>query len=237
MKKNPDFKQMIEDGWEWIIAPTLVDDMFPLFAQIAQKALSTGNHVGITTGELETQLTFSDLLHDNGFTENKDWEAAAVSFVEDLCVPCAGGGPGASHVRLMDNVANTIMQYHVCLGTTFWQAISTTAFHDKSNLHILTRSALCMVNLTTNIKEDGNAKCITKQDITKLADKGSVQKAADAEKALKEGMQIVEALVRGNPSLTDAEFVQCIGKLFVRVGLWSTNNMMKGDRRKGDVIG
>ena len=92
-------------------------------------------------------------------------------------------------------------------------------------------------NLTTNIKEDGNAKCITKQDISKLADKGSVQKATDAEKALKEGMQIVEALVRGNPSLTDADFVQCIGKLFVRVGLWSTNNMMKGDRRKGDVIG
>ena len=70
-----------------------------------------------------------------------------------------------------------------------------------------------------------------------LADKGSVQKAADAEKALKEGMQVVEALVRGNPSLTDADFVQCIGKLFVRVGLWSTNNMMKGDRRKGDAIG
>ena len=228
---------MIEDGWEWIIAPALVDDMLPLFAKIAQKALNTGNDVGITMGELETQLTLSDLMDDTGFTENKDWEAAAVSFVEDLCVPCAGGGPGAPHVRLMDNVANTIMQCHVCLGTTFWQAISTTAFHDKSNLHILTRNALCMVNLTTNIKEDGNAKCITKQDITKLADKGSVQKAADAEKALKEGMQVVEALVRGNPSLTDADFVQCIGKLFVRVGLWSTNKMMKGDRRKGDVIG
>ena len=67
MKQNPNFKHMIEDGWEWIIAPALVDDMFPLFAQIAQKALSTGNHVGITTGELETQLTFSDLLHDKGF--------------------------------------------------------------------------------------------------------------------------------------------------------------------------
>ena len=94
-----------------------------------------------------------------------------------------------------------------------------------------------MVNLTTNIKEDGNAKCITKQDISNLADKGSVQKATDAEKALKDGMQIVEALVRGNASLTDGDFVQCIGKLFVRVGLWSTNNMMKGDRRKGDVLG
>ena len=72
MKQNPDFKQMIEDGWEWIIAPALVDDMFPLFAQIAQKALSTGNPVGITMGELETQLTLSDLMDVTGFTENKD---------------------------------------------------------------------------------------------------------------------------------------------------------------------
>ena len=72
-----------------------------------------------------------------------------------------------------------------------------------------------MVNITTNIKEDGNAKCITKHDITKLADNGSVQKTADTEKALKDGMQIVEALVRDNPSLTDGDFVQCIGKLLV----------------------
>ena len=63
---------MIEDGWEWIIAPTLVDDMFPLCAKIAQKALNTENHVGITIGELETQLTLSDLMDVTGFTENKD---------------------------------------------------------------------------------------------------------------------------------------------------------------------
>ena len=58
---------MIEDDWEGIVAPALVDDMLPLFAKIFQKALNTGNHVGIITGELETQLTFSDLLHDKGF--------------------------------------------------------------------------------------------------------------------------------------------------------------------------
>ena len=72
---------MIEDGWEGIIAPALVDDMLPLFAKIAQRALNTGNHLGITMGELETQLTLSDLMDVTGFTENKDWEAAAVSFV------------------------------------------------------------------------------------------------------------------------------------------------------------
>ena len=245
LKQNPQFKTMIEDGWSWIIIPALVDELFPAFAKIAQKALNTSNHVGIAVGELETQLQLSDLVDDNGFTENnKDWEALAVNFVEDLCVPCGpyakhllhfvklyGGGPGAPHIRLMDNVAKTFQCTHVCLGPTFWQAISTAVFYDKTNLHVLTRNALCMVNLTSSIKEDGIAKLITKNDISKLTSKLSVQRAANAEKSLQDGMQIVEALVRGT-SLTVDDFVQCIGKLFVRVGLWCTNNMKKGSEGK-----
>ena len=103
--------------------------------------------------------------------------------------------------------------------------------YDKTNLHVLTRTALCMVNLTSSIKEDGTAKLITKNDISRLTSKLSVQRAANAEKSLQDGMQIVEALVRGT-SLTDDDFVQCIGKLFVRVGLWCTNNMKKGQKER-----
>ena len=88
-----------------------------------------------------------------------------------------------------------------------------------------------MVNLTCNIIQDGIAKLITQGDINKLASKPSVEKAATAENTLKDGMQIVEALVRGT-SLTDDDFVQCIGKLFVRVGLWCTGTMKKGPEGK-----
>ena len=88
-----------------------------------------------------------------------------------------------------------------------------------------------MVNLTSNIQQDGIAKLITQTDISRLTSKLSVERAANAEKTLKDGMQIVEALVRGT-SLTDDDFVQCIGKLFVRIGLWCTNNMKKGPEGK-----
>ena len=80
---------MTEEGWEWTILPSAVDEKFPLFAKVAQKALNTANHVGIEMGELETQITLSDLIDDPGFTQNPEWRQAAVSFVEDLCVPCA----------------------------------------------------------------------------------------------------------------------------------------------------
>ena len=69
LKKNPQFKIMIEDGWTWTIIPALVDELFPAFAKLAMKALNTSNHVGIAQGELETQLQLSDLVDDNGFTE------------------------------------------------------------------------------------------------------------------------------------------------------------------------
>ena len=89
LKRNPEFKAMIELGWEWTIVPAAVDEKFPLFAKVAQKAINTANHVGIKMGELETQITLSDLIGDPGFTKHPEWKQVAVSFVEDLCVPCA----------------------------------------------------------------------------------------------------------------------------------------------------
>ena len=176
LKENTQFRKMIEEGWEWTIVPSFVDEQFPAFSKVAQKALNTANHVGIAChGELETLLTMHDLMDDPLFTAQPNWEQAAVTFVEDMCVPCApyakhllqfaknyGGGCNAPHIRLMDQVAKT---FHclVRLGPSFWQAISSAVFHDKSNMHVLTRIALCMVNLTSNIQEDGIAKLITKK--------------------------------------------------------------------------
>ena len=244
LKEDPQFRKMIEEGWEWTIVPSLVDEQFPAFAKVAQKALNTANHVGIAMGELETLLTLHDLMEDAVFTENPDWEEAAVSFVEDLCVPCAGyarhllqfaklfgGGCHAPHIRLMDNVAKTF-QCFVRLGPSFWQAISSAVFHDKTNMYVLTRNALCMVNLTCSITEDGIAKLITKSEISKLASKASAAKAKAAEDTLQDSQKIIEALMRNNMVLTEDEFVECKGKLFVRVGLWCTNTMKKGKEGK-----
>ena len=145
LKENQQFRKMIEEGWEWTIVPSWVDEQFPAFAKVAQKALNTANHY-IAMGELETLLTLHDLIDDAVFTQCPGWEEAAVSFVEDLCVPCAayarhllqfakffGGGCSAPHIRLMDNVAKTFHCF-VRLGPSFWQAISSAVFHDKTNM-------------------------------------------------------------------------------------------------------
>ena len=41
LKENTQFRKMVEEGWEWTIVPSFVDEQFPAFAKVAQKALNT----------------------------------------------------------------------------------------------------------------------------------------------------------------------------------------------------
>ena len=88
LKQNAEFKAMIEEGWEWTIVPAAVDEYFPMFAKVAQKALNTANHVGIEMGELETQITLSDLIDDPGFTQNPVEASCSELCRRPLCSMC-----------------------------------------------------------------------------------------------------------------------------------------------------
>ena len=109
---------MIDAGWEWIIVFHDVDEAFPRFAQIAQKALNVSSHVAQNTGELETAINMIDILNDPGFKEQDGWKKLVVSSMEDLAIPCVsyarvtldfsldfGGGVDAPAIRFMHNVA------------------------------------------------------------------------------------------------------------------------------------
>ena len=49
---------------------------------------------------------------------------------------------------------------------------------------------------------------------------------------MQDSRKIITALMKTNNSLTEDDFVECKGKLFVRVGLWATNTMKKGPEGK-----
>ena len=42
---NPNFRTMLLVGWYWDVVPAIIDELFPAFAIIAQKALNTQNHI------------------------------------------------------------------------------------------------------------------------------------------------------------------------------------------------
>ena len=41
--KQAEFKAMLEEGWDWEVIPWDVDQMFPKFARVVQKALNGSN--------------------------------------------------------------------------------------------------------------------------------------------------------------------------------------------------
>ena len=143
IKKNKEFRAMLQEGWGWTIVSYEVDEEFPQFAKIAQQALNVSNHVSTEVGELETAVTLAETADEPGMAEMDDWQRMALDNVKALNVPCSpyaqtilnfvlmyGGGPGAPQIKFMDNFAKQF-QANVCLGETFWNAVTNVSFPTK----------------------------------------------------------------------------------------------------------
>jgi hypothetical protein len=233
LKRNPQFKEMIEEGWFWTIIEHGIDEVFPAFAKIAQKALNVSNHVATTVSELETAINLAEMAEDPSITGVKDWQQIAVDHVRSLNVPAAeyaktildfvqlfGGGPGAPLIKLMDSFAKQF-QCNTALGETFWVAVTTQQFPSAIDKLGLLRVAFCMANLTSPKIEDGIGKCIMKSDISKLASKKMFPVAKAADEVLGEGIECVKQASSVEAALGP------LGKLFIRVALAITE---KGDK-------
>ena len=83
LKRNPEFKAMIEKGWAWKVVPAIIDHEFPNFAGIAQKALNVNNHVAQKTSELEMALSMTELVIDPSIYEGEaSWKDLVIEKYE-----------------------------------------------------------------------------------------------------------------------------------------------------------
>ena len=53
LKRNANFRIMIEQGWQWYIFPSELDDKYPAFAKLSQRALNSANNCRQTCSEIE----------------------------------------------------------------------------------------------------------------------------------------------------------------------------------------
>ena len=89
ISQDPVFGSMVSDGWDWTVIKSSVDEAYPQFAKVAQKALNVSNHVASVMSELETAKILADNAADSGFTGLDNWKTLAVKNVRALSVPCA----------------------------------------------------------------------------------------------------------------------------------------------------
>ncbi len=165
--ENAEMAAMLGEGWEWDIIPAAIDAAYPKFAQIAQQALNTQNHVSTECSELETCAVLGASADDPGFVELDNWKVLAVDNVTASCVPCApyaltllefavrfGGGQGSPMINFMDAVAKQF-QCNATLGRGFWEVVTNMVNHKNPLEQFpLMRVALLLTNLTGNKVED-----------------------------------------------------------------------------------
>ena len=245
--KNAEFKAMITEGWSWTVVPSDVDTAYPQFAEVAQKALNSSNHVAQLTGELEVGIYLASIVDDVGFRDAEKWEERAIQQVRDLCVPCSsyvgsiltfvcefGGGGGAPMICFMDSVSKHFGCSNV-LGETFWSTISSMVFFDKIKYYPLLRAALLLVNLAAPSRRvrDGIAVLLTKTDLGKLVSKNGEPKATACEDALRAARLISNVLIKQHSHLFDeSASLEPLGQFFVRVGLYATIKGRQGREGK-----
>ena len=235
---NTNFKAMVTEGWAWEVVHAIVDEEFPAFASVAQKALNTQNHISTEVGELETCMTLASNADDPGMRELPGWELLAVENVRSLCVPCGayadtllsfvvtyGGGSGAPLVAFMDNVAKQF-GCNVSLGQSYWQALTNTIFPSKTCLYPLLRISLGLANMTGDKLEDNVARLLVKSDVLKIAHKSKMAVVDEIETALQNAMAIAISLGGADVCLKP------LGQMFVRMGLKATDKEKGGRERK-----
>ena len=222
---NRNFETMIKKGWKWNVVYACVDEAFPEFAQIAQRALNTRNHVNNVIGELEACMTLAQTMADPGMQDVADWKNLAVQNLVSLCAPCShfgdvlldyiidfGGGENACVIQFVDNVAKQFAA-NVPMGETFWRALLGVEFADKQCKYPLLRTALMLANLTGKKTEDGTARSLGKSNISMVASKAKMAEAIEAEKTMEDAWKLASAI-----SSVDAA-LKPLGQMFVRIGL------------------
>ena len=120
--RDPEFKAMIEEGWEFIVLPWQVGATWPQLAEFAQRALNASNSVATDATEWEVAITMVEVCEG---MEKPDWALAqgaalagnpscmsygnAIRTIAELYA----GGPGTPLLHEQDEFVKT-MGEHRC---------------------------------------------------------------------------------------------------------------------------
>ena len=81
LKANPSFAKMLEKGWKWKIFYAELDDAFPDFAKLAQRALNASNSIRQDPSEIELACQVAEFYksaENDGHPNPKEAAIAAV---------------------------------------------------------------------------------------------------------------------------------------------------------------
>ena len=222
LKRDGEYKRMLEDGWEFLVMPWQVEATWPNLPEFGQRALNAANSVATDATEWEVAITMHET---HQAMDEPDWHLAKQAALSgnpsctaygdaiQTIVEKFSGGAGAPLIHEQDEFAKT-MGENRRLGETFSKAIAYTEL-DKYTSLVHVRHALITTNLTSTKVEDNIAKLLTKSDIASLSKKLVEAKAADAELA---AARDFAHNLHERAALPRATYIELMGLLRLRYG-------------------
>ena len=176
LKQQPDFKTMLEEGWDFLCLPWGVELAWPTSPDIIQRALNASNDNASDATELESMITYGECV-DAGESDQMALEVSTsgnpihADYMNVLgsLVKKYGGGAGAPRLYKLDAVAKVFGENRR-FGSEFLTAIDALKFpQSKEFPHVI--DAILHVNATSKKVVDGVARTLVKTDVSALASK------------------------------------------------------------------
>ena len=241
LKRNANFRSMLETGWAWWIFPAELDDAYPMLAKLAQRALNSGNSIRQDTSEIELACQATEFYNAEVKNGNPDARAAAIAAVQeggtimqgyvDIVFDFAlnyGGGPDVPFLRLMDDHSKARGSSKP-LGSEFWTQLQKIKFYSDPSLKVkqdrpLLRLSFAVLQSAMPDSKDGIASFVKDNDFKKAASKERAPDVDLMEKMLIKAFQLCEAM--------DKEYIvkfsKPLGDLLMRCALKACKKEERG---------
>ena len=178
------FRDIVDNGWEWLVLHREVDEKVPELASFVQLTLNAAQGVAHAPSELEIMMHLVErvgaLQQGAGSAQWETIVAEAASVLPEAPTvtmsACAqfcrffAGGSNAPVVRFLHEFA---LKYGATkrLGEEFINAVATVRLSSNLSGHALGRAALLAANLVSPKVVDGVARLVSKTDVNRLAGK------------------------------------------------------------------
>ncbi|CAE7708965.1 unnamed protein product [Symbiodinium sp. CCMP2592] len=202
---STDFRQAVDNGWEWLVLSAEVDAVLPSLASFVQEVMNAAQGVARTAGELELAM------------------AMTVAACGLFCRFYAGG----TEAPLLKFLHDFSLKYGASkrLGEEFISTVAGLRFAGQERSHAFARAAMIATNLTATKVVDGVARLLNKSDVSRLCAKGMEDAVKDWEELLSRAwahtQNVTEASAR-------AKAIECFGRLMVRSTLFMCKKEKSG---------
>lgn len=218
LKRQKEFKEMLEVGWNFIYLPWQVEVAWPTAPDIIQKALNASNEVHASCSELEGAVTIAEHLESGASLADAVAAANASnpvwsSYADELATLAQYYG-GGKHVPLLHKLDTFAKQHgeNRRLGQEFISAVLAIKHPVKQTPLPRTVDMLLACNLVSPKIVDGIAKCLTKTDVSSMMAKGKLEQLEESEGNMVTLNMVCEHLVKILPD-TEVDNLECLFKV------------------------